>query len=514
MTTSLNFKDVIDVPLWRPASPSMITNGAGQSLVADLRNNAQRHPYNYLLEGNTGLRAYSPIIDEWIYVGSPALAGTFGAGACAVFHPSSGPRGTLAGGNTTSKVTLSTALPAAVGANALANRGDGVGFTLRVVGNAAGSSGKTEERTIIANTGGTSPTLWLDAPFSFTPASGDAYELLSGRVFLLGASTVAAGIWKYYDIATNSFSGNLATANLPAAIVTDSNGLALSEAYVPASKSPGQGFLGNLVATAAAAGTLTGQAAAGDAGLVANQYRNFQVRIVQDTTTPTAAGQRRRIASHTAGPSVVYTLAANWTVTPSSNATFVIENDDDKILLQTSASALVYTYSIAANAWDTTTFAAPANAHGTGVVFEQSFGIALDSALNVNHGMIYRIRGGGSPAIDVLDITAGATGAWSAAIVFGNAGISFSTGTCGIYDPATLAGKYLYLNLNGTQRNLRLDLKNRVLEPMTYLRGVPSTVVAGSRWGYSLFIDGATKLAFLHQISCTTANLFTLAAQR
>lgn len=514
MTTSLAFKDIIDVPLWRPASPLVITHGAGMSLAPDLRNDATRHPFTFLLEGNTSLRAYSPILDEWIFLGSPALAGTFGAGAFAVFHPSQGPRGTLAAGATTSKVVLSTALPAAVGANQLANRGDGVGFRLRIVGNAAGSSGKTEERTIIANTGGTSPTLWLDAPLSFTPANGDAYELLSGRVFLLGASTVAAGIWKYYDVATCSFSGNLATANLPASIVTDTNGLALSESYVPNSKAPGQGFLGNLVATGAAAGTLTGQVAGGDAGLIANQYRNFQVRIVQDTANPTAAGQRRRIASHTAGPSVVYTLAANWTVTPSATATFVIENDDGKILLQTSASAQVYTYAIAGNTWDTTTWAAPANAHGAGVIFEQSFGIDPDPALNVHHGLIYRVRGGGSTAIDVLDITAGATGVWSAAIVFGNDQTAFSTGTCGLYDPATLGGKFLYVNLNGTQRQLRLDLRNRVLEPVAYLRGVPSTVVAGSRLGYSLFIDGATKLGFLHQALCTTANFFTLALQR
>lgn len=71
-----------------------------------------------------------------------------------------------------------------------------------------------EERYIVGNTGGTTPTIYLDSPLSFTPQAGDAYEILSGRLFTLGVDTVAAGIWKYYDIATNYFSGNLATANL------------------------------------------------------------------------------------------------------------------------------------------------------------------------------------------------------------------------------------------------------------------------------------------------------------
>ena len=44
---------------------------------------------------------------------------------------------------------------------------------------------------------------------------------------MLSAGTLAAGVWKYYDIATNSYSGNLATTNLPATINSDSNAVAL-----------------------------------------------------------------------------------------------------------------------------------------------------------------------------------------------------------------------------------------------------------------------------------------------
>jgi alpha-L-fucosidase 2 len=48
-----------------------------------------------------------------------------GAGACPIFVPSAGPSGALAAWATTTQGALSTALPAAVGINQLANRGDG-----------------------------------------------------------------------------------------------------------------------------------------------------------------------------------------------------------------------------------------------------------------------------------------------------------------------------------------------------------------------------------------------------
>lgn len=71
--------------------------------------------------------------------------------------------------------------------------------------------------------------------------------------------------------------------------------------------------------------------------------------------------------SHTAGPSAVYTVPA-WTVTPSASAVFVIENNSDRILLWTSVSTSTFTYNIAANAWDITTFAArPAGQAGGGM---------------------------------------------------------------------------------------------------------------------------------------------------
>ena len=149
---------------------------------------------------------------------------------------------------------------------------------------------------------------------------------------MLSAGTLAAGCWKYYDIATNSFSANLATTNLPATFSTDSSFLALDESYVPFDADPGEGFFGISDRDGGRRDQHHGACCGGDSAVLVNEYRNFQIRIVEDTVNPTAVGQRRNITSHTAGASPVYTVPA-WTVTPSANAKFVIENNGDRILL-------------------------------------------------------------------------------------------------------------------------------------------------------------------------------------
>lgn len=522
MPTTLSAKPIIDVPLWRPEAPALASHAAGGCLTSDMRNDATRIPLLFFLRSSTAFDAFDPIVGEWVPLTSPALAGTFGAGAACVFHPA-GPTGFLAAGSTSTVINLSTALLAAVGANQLANRGDGVGFTIRITGNTAGGSGKVEERTIIANTGGTTtPAITLSSALSFVPATGDVYEILSGRVFLLNAGTSATNIWRYYDIATNSYNSvGLAFANLPATISTDSALVALAELYVPFDRAPGSGFVSGagsynvaspiqcIVATATAASSITG---GGMSAIRADEFRNFQIRIVEDTGAPTSVGQRRRISTHTAGATAVFTLATAWTVTPSSTAKFVVENDNDKIILRSTATTLLYNYNITANTWDTTTWAAPV-ANGAGSVAAQSFGIGWDSTGPARHSFIYFIRGGATSSIDVLDIAGAATGAWSNAITYGKSGQTFTTGTSGCYLSATLGGRYLILNVNGTQRHARLDLRNRTLDPYTYLRFPQGAAALGDRMASTLFIDGATKLSFAYQLTSSQNYFFGVAVQ-
>ena len=59
----------------------------------------------------------------------------------------------------------------------LANRGGSgdYGYKIRIIGL---SAGKIEERFIVGNTAGTTPTVYLDKPLTFVPTSADKYEIL------------------------------------------------------------------------------------------------------------------------------------------------------------------------------------------------------------------------------------------------------------------------------------------------------------------------------------------------
>ncbi len=184
-------KTKIDLPSWQVVSPingptgAVVPHTAGSSLSGDRRPSQFKNHNLWALSSNTGLLQYSTRTNGWLQLASPALAGTFGIGSCTVFAPSQGPRGTTAAGATTTTFALTTALPAAVGANSLA------GQRIRIITNTTGQ-GRTEERTIVANTSGTTPTITVDTALAAAPASGSTYEILSGRLFMLGAGTVAA----------------------------------------------------------------------------------------------------------------------------------------------------------------------------------------------------------------------------------------------------------------------------------------------------------------------------------
>lgn len=525
-----NFKRVIDRQLWVQTPPCPNAHASGAGIASDLRNDISRNPFVYQLVSNTILNRYNIVTKAWNFVVSPALAGTFGAGAGAVFAPSQSLVGSIGSGCTSTSIVTTTAITA-VAPNMLANRGGSGehGFRIRIIGKV---SGKTEERWITANTGGTTPTLTLDTALTFTPASGDSYEILGGRVFMLGAGTLASGSWKSWEVASNTLATKTQT-NLAATVATDFSALALDELYVPYDRKPGEGFVVGsgsydasgvtkncLTATAIAASSITGQSSGGDASVLANEYRNFQIRIVEDTGAPGAVGQRRIIASHTAGPSAVYTLGSVWTTNPSATAKFVIEYPN-LIILRNSATTTLYTYNygastvnngtgtIAADAWSTTYFAAAGNAHGAGVVMFPSFGIEPDAAKNARHSYVYCFRGGGT-SLDLFDIAGGTTGAWTNAIVYDGSGMaSPNTGTCGKYAPYDNAGKFGYINAyvaSQISQIYRFDVMNRVLSTAPATDWIQSgTAAVGDRLATFVAIDGADKYTVILLIAHLSA---------
>ena len=500
-----NFKKVLDRLMWAQVSPAPTSSVAGSSLASDLRSDVSRNPFVYQLSSATVLSRFNIVTKGWSFVQSPALAGTFAIGSASAFAPSLGLVGTIAAGASTIKVTLSTALPTQVGVNMLANRGGSgeYGFKLRIIDPVAG---KTEERYIDANTGGTTPTIHVIAPFSFTPSTGARYEIVAGRLFMLGAGTTAANIWRSFEVASNTLSTGLSTTGLPATIATDSDIMVLDEQYTPYDCSPGDGMVKGaynydtgltsryaLAATAAGASTLTGQATLGDEVVAASEYRNFQIRIVEDTVNTTAVGQRRIIASHTAGPSAVYTLGTAWTVTPSASAKFVIELPN-LLLLRSSATTTVYTYnysdgavnngtnSIAAGAWSTTYFGAAPAANASGGMWAPSWGIQPGVARNARQSFCYFFRGA-SVNLDVLDIAGSITGTWTGAIVYDGA-VALTVGTCGGYAPFDNEGRMQYINIYAASivnQMHRFDVQNRVMAPFTPTDFLQAGTAAGAK---------------------------------
>ena len=512
------FKKVIDNLVWRQVPPMPSPHGAAVSVCSDLRNDVSRNPFVYQLVSASILNRYNIVTKGSALVVNPGLGGTFGAGAASAFIPSFGLVGTIAAGATTTSVVLSTALPTAPGVNMLANRGGSgeYGFKLRIIDNGAGGSGKTAERFITGNTASTAPTITVLSAFGFTPVTGSRYEIVAGRVAMLSAGALAATIFRSFEVCTNTLA-NLTNTNLPATIATDSSMTVLDEQYVPFDHSPGEGMVKGayvydtgvvsrsaLTATAAAAGTLTGQATLGDAVVLANEFRNFQIRIVEDLTNVTAVGQRRIIASHTAGPSAVYTLGTNWTVTPSATAKFVIELPN-LLLLRSSGvnTTFVYNYSdatinngtnsIAAGAWSATYFGVAPVINGASGMWMPSWGIQPDQNRYGRQSFCYFFRGNASQFLDVLDIAGAIAGSWTTAAVYDGT-IPIAIGTCGTYAPFENEGRMFYMNVyaaSAVSQIYRFDVKNRVLAPFTPTDFLQSgTAAVGNRMAAYCAIDG------------------------
>lgn len=527
------FKKCIDSLLWKLITPAPNAHVAGSSMCSDLRSDVSRNPFVYSLMALGVLNRYNVVTKAWQLAAAPGLPAV-AAGSTSAFVPSFAAQGTIAGGATATSFTLTTPLPTAVGVNMLANRGGSgeYGFKIRIIDT---TQGKIEERFIIGNSGGTTPLITVDNAFTFTPASGSRYELLSGRVMMLGSGALAAAIWRSLEVATNTLA-SLTNTNLPATIATDSSIMVLDEQFTPYDMDPGEGMIEGafvydtnittrhaLAATATGASSLTGQAALGDAVIVANEYRNFQIRIVQDLVNPTAVGQRRIIASHTLGPSPVYTLGTAWTVTPSANAKYVIEMPN-LLLLRSSATTSVYTYnytdatinngtnSIAAGAWSTAYFGVAPAANAVGGLWAPSWGIRPDPARNARHSHCFFFRGG-AVTLDLLDIAGAIAGTWSGGVTYDGANNALGAGSTGCYSPFGEEGRFHYLNIyvaSQASQIYRFDARNRVLSPYAPT-DIPQvgTASAGSRMAAYCAIDGTDR----YDIVLLQSHLSTLAQE-
>lgn len=521
----------IDIPRWQMMAP-IGTHAAGGAICADKRNDWSGFQAIFQLVSATVFNIYFGPPNGYGFIISPGLS-AFGAGSDCVFVPSFTYVGTIGAGCTTTSI-VTTTIQESIPLNgfSLTPR---VGYKVRIIGNSAGSSGKIEERMIIGNTAGTTPTLYLNSALSFTPANGDTYEISSGRVYFLG-TTAGATQFRYYNIGGGTMTS---AANTALTIATDSSMKCLDEQYVPYDRQPGEGFMVGsgtydtsyvakycLTATNSAAGTLTGQATGGDAGVIANEYRNFQIRIVEDTAIPTAVNQRRLIASHTGGASPVYTLGTNWAVTPSTTAKYVIENPNQIILFTVAAGTAVYTYnycpftvtngttSMNTNTWSSTYYTARGTVVAAGCFTIPSWAheptTNADGTRLTRHSYIYSFRGGAT-TLDRLDIAGGTNGAWSNAIAYTGQGTSFTTGSGGDLASCDNQGRWGYVVLGATGLTYRFDVKYLSMYPWAFLPGQAGTAVVGNRIAVTHYQDetnSTEKLSMVYAQSHLSAVLY------
>jgi hypothetical protein len=414
-------RKIIDLKRWAvmpTPAPSATTAG---SLIISSRLNQQRQLY---VASNTTAWLYYPFEDGWISVPSPALAGTFGAGTCGTCG-AVGPTGTATGGSTTTVVT---------GLNLQRSL---AGYKIEITG----GPGAGDVRTILRNTLGAAATITVESAFGATITSSSTFRLLTPRWYVLNAGTLAAGSFRVYCFALNTWT-TLANTGLPASLGNDAKMIA-----TPSYGDNGQDVnFATGTATAGGASTLTNSAKA----WATNQWANFQVHI----TGGTGAGQIRTIASNTG---TVLTTSTAWATQPDATSVYHIEGNDDFLYIMGNGAVTLYRYSISGNTTTTLTpGAARGGAPGAAVSGHWVFDVpsAIDASWGdenaiINGRRIYSFRGAGGATVDYYDIAANT---WVSATPYSPAVETFTTGSKYVY-----AAGYIYITKEATGRWFRFS---------------------------------------------------------
>jgi hypothetical protein len=428
MTTTVGVRKILDLKRWEFCAP-LPTATVAASFVVSSRHYRQQQLY---VVSNTVAYLYQPNEDAFVQLSSPALGGTFGAGACgaaAGFSTGSTVGAaslTATGGSTSTIITNQTLARDLRGYSVQILAGPNAGVTL----------------TIVSNTIGSNATITVATQASAFTAS-TVYRLMTPVWYVLGAGTLASGIFKKYCFATNSWV-TLTQTGLPATISTDSKLIS-----TPSWIDDGFKTFATGTATSATGTTLVNSAKA----WATNQWANSQVRI----TGGTGAGQIRIITSNTGTTLTVPT----WTITPDATSVYAIEGNDDYIYYIGSNAVTTYRYSITSNSWTTLApTAARAAAPTTGMSGHWVWGSTeadwtTENAIK-NGRYIYSFRGGAGMVLDAYDI---ALNTWVSGITVSPAAETFTTGTKYAY-----VGNYLYIQKDATGRWMRYNFATQELD--------------------------------------------------
>lgn len=465
MPTTNNNRKILDIKQWEYMTPAPVASAAGMFIVSS-RHHKQQQLY---VTSNTVAYLYNPYEDGWVQVPSPALAGTFGAGAAGIAS-AIGPTGSSTAGTTT---TLTTNLTLARDL-----RGYSVHFTS---GSVSGSVVK-----IASNTVGANAVITFETTLSASIGVGSTYRLITPTYYVVGAGTLAAGSFRRYDYATNTWT-SLSITGLPATLGTDAK-MVSTPSWMD---SEFISFVTGSV-TAATTNTLTNNTKT----WTTNQWANFQVRI----TAGTGAGQIRTISSNTG---TQLTVSANWTLTPDTTSQYAIEGNDDFIYYLGNAAVSMFRYSISTNTWTTLSpSVARTAATGAGMGGQWVWGVDTPDWNNENSYLngryIYSHRGGTSIHIDRYDI---ALNQW-AQLTFSPQTETFTTGTKHVYN-----GNFIYSQLAATGRWIRYNIPTFEQDGWGQFLFPNGAAVVGDTAFDVQYHDGEVNINYVYMLLNTSAVL-------
>jgi len=468
MPTTNGNRKILDLKRWEFCTPAPQATAAAHFVVSSRHFRQQQ----LLVSSNTAAHLYNPNEDGWTQVPSPALAGTFGAGA-------SGVAGSFSTGTTVaaSSLTATAGTVSTITTNQTLAR-DLRGYSIHILsGPNAGVTLEIQSNTIGANAIITVPT--QGTAFS----ASTVYRLITPVWYVVGAGTLAAGSFRKYDFATNTWT-TLAITGLAASLGTD--GKLIS---TPSWVDSGYVAFGSGTATSATGTTIvqTGKTWA------PSQWINSQVRIVSGT----GAGQIRTITANTADTLTV----ATWTTTPDATSVYQITGNDDFIYYLGNNAVTLYRYSISGNTWSTLSpgvarGGAPTTGMGASWVWGATASDWTNESAILNGRYIYSFRGAAGALLDRYDI-AGNT--W-AAITYAPATETFTTGT-----KYTYHGNFIYIHKDATGRWFRHDVTTSSQDGWNTMLYTQGAAVLGDTSFDVTYKDGATEIVYVYMILNTSA---------
>ena len=470
MPTTNGNRKILDLKRWEFCTPAPVATQAGACIISS-RHSRQQQLY---LRSNTEAYIYNPSEDGWVQIASPALSGTFGAGA-------SGTAGAWSTGSTVgaASLTATAGTVSTITTNQTLAR-DLRGYKIYIL--AGPNNGAVLD--IVRNTIGANAVITVAAQASAFSAS-TVYRLLTPRFYVVGAGTLAANSFRVYDYATNTWT-TLSQTGLPATIGTDGKLISTPSIVDGSFKQFATG-----TATGATGTTLTQTGKT----WTASQWINSQVRI----TGGTGAGQIRTITANTADTLTV----ATWTTTPDATSTYAIEGNDNFLYYMGNNAVTLYRYDITANTWSTLTPAvARGGAPGAGMSGHWIYSVTESDWTNesaiLNGRYIYSFRGAAGALLDRYDI-AGNT--WSA-ITYSPSTETLTAGT-----KYSLHNGFLYITKEATGRWFAFDIARSEMFPWGTALYPQGAAVVGDTAFDVVYKDGATEIYYVYLLLNTSQVL-------